>query len=107
MDACLERDPICLAEEGANGSGISDSTAAVPYFCSCFVSPCRCVFEGRHAEGKKVEVVYVCCEIQVVIKNPLGFMSVRLWVRMAVLNYSLHTCHSKEGLHQTLPIPRG
>ena len=39
------------------------------------------------------------------VKKPWGFSLVRMLACMAVLNFFHHTCHSPEGLWQTLPIP--
>ena len=39
-----------------------------------------------------------------VVKNPFGFLSVRMWACMEVLNVSRHMCHSPDRLYQTLPM---
>ena len=39
------------------------------------------------------------------VRNPLGFASARMWARMAVLNVSCHRCQSLSRLLQTPPMP--
>ena len=39
------------------------------------------------------------------VRNPLGFSSVRMWARMAVLNVSRHICQFPFGLQQNPPMP--
>ena len=49
--------------------------------------------------------MYTASSKSLMVKNPRGFSSVRMWACMAVLNVSLHTCHTPEGLWQTPPMP--
>ena len=49
--------------------------------------------------------MYAARSRSLMVRNPVGFVSVRMWVRMAVLNISHHTCHSPFGLQQTSPMP--
>ena len=39
------------------------------------------------------------------VKVSFGFLLVRMWACMAVLNVSRHMCHSPDGLYQTPPMP--
>ena len=39
------------------------------------------------------------------VRNPLGFASARMWSRMAVLNVSRHKCQYPFGLRQNPPMP--
>ena len=39
------------------------------------------------------------------VRNQLGFSSVRMWARMAVLNVSRHTFQSPFGMQQNPPMP--
>ena len=49
--------------------------------------------------------MYAARSKSLMVKNPWGLSSVRMWVCMEVLNVSRHTCHSPEGLWQTLSMP--
>ena len=42
--------------------------------------------------------MYVAGSRSLMVKNPWGFFSVRMLAGMAVLNVSLHTCNSPDGL---------
>ena len=48
--------------------------------------------------------MYAAILRSLMVKNPLGFSSVRMWDRMVVLNVSRHTCQSLDGLYQTPPM---
>ena len=39
------------------------------------------------------------------VRNPVGFASMRMWERMVMLNVSQHMCQSPFGLQQTPPMP--
>ena len=49
--------------------------------------------------------MYAASLRSLMVRNPVGFTSVRMWARMAVLNVSRHTCQSPFGLRQTPPMP--
>ena len=49
--------------------------------------------------------MYAASSRSLMVKNPLGFLSARMWDRMAVPNVSRYMCHSPDGLYQTTPIP--
>ena len=49
--------------------------------------------------------MYTASSRSLMVKNPLGFLSARMWDRMAVPNVSRYMCHSPDGLYQTTPIP--
>ena len=49
--------------------------------------------------------MYATSSRSLMVKNPLGFSSVRMWARTAVLNVSCHTCQYPFGLKQTPPMP--
>ena len=42
--------------------------------------------------------IYAASSRSLIFKNPWGFLSVRMWARMAVSDVSRHTCHSLDGL---------
>ena len=48
--------------------------------------------------------MYAASSRSLMVRNPLGFSSVRMWARMAVLNVSRHMCQSLFGLYQTPPM---
>ena len=48
--------------------------------------------------------MYAASSKSLMVNVPFGFLSVRMWSRMAVLNVSHYTCHSPDGLWQTLPM---
>ena len=48
--------------------------------------------------------IYAASSRSLMVRKPLGFTSVRMWARMAVLNVSRHTCQSPFGLRQTPPM---
>ena len=43
-------------------------------------------------------VMYATSSRSLMVRNPLGFSSMRMWAHMAVLNVSRHTCQSPDGL---------
>ena len=49
--------------------------------------------------------MYAAISRSLMVRNLVGFASVRMWERMAVLNVSRHTCQSPFGLRQTPPMP--
>ena len=49
--------------------------------------------------------MYAARSKSLMVKNPCGFSSVRIWACMAVPNVSRHMCHSPEGLWQTPTVP--
>ena len=49
--------------------------------------------------------MYAASSRSLMVSNPVGFASVRMWARMTVLNVSCHTCQYPFGLRQTPPIP--
>ena len=49
--------------------------------------------------------MYAASSRSLMVRNPVGFASVRMWARMAVLNFSRHTCQSPFGLQHTTPMP--
>ena len=49
--------------------------------------------------------MYAASSRSLMVKKPWGFFSARMLARMAVLNVSRHTCHSPDGMYQTLPMP--
>ena len=48
--------------------------------------------------------MYAASSRSLMVRNPVGLVSVRMWARMAVLNVSRHTCQSPFGLRQTPPM---
>ena len=49
--------------------------------------------------------MYAASSRSLMVNIPFGFLSVRMWDRMAVLNVSRHTCHSPDGIKQNQSIP--
>ena len=49
--------------------------------------------------------MYAVISKSLMVKNPWGFSSVRMWYCMAVLNVRPKTCHSPKGVWQTPPMP--
>ena len=49
--------------------------------------------------------MYAASSRSLMVRTQLGFSSVRMWARMAVLNVSRHTCQSPCGLYQNPPMP--
>ena len=49
--------------------------------------------------------MYAASSKSLMVKNPWECSSVRIWVCIGVMNVSLHTCQSPEGVWQTPPIP--
>ena len=64
-----------------------------------------CLSGAMRGANKCRWVVYAASSMLLIVRNPLGFSSVRMWYCMAVLNVSCHACQSPFGLWQTPPMP--
>ena len=74
-------------------------TRQAQFYAAVLLAPIAMCSSGAMCGAKRWRwVMYAASYRLLMVKNPWGFSSVRMLACMAVLNVSLHMCHSLDGL---------